>query len=65
MIEADLPFSPQTARKLMAVANHPVLSNHAHVRVLPPSWGTLYELTKLGWKDNAIAPRYCITQNTQ
>jgi hypothetical protein len=30
----------------MAVAEHPVLSNSAHVQNLPPSWGTLYELTK-------------------
>src|SRR5258708_7915407 len=43
--ELKLPFSPQTARKLMAIARHPVIC--AHVRNLPASWGTLYELTKL------------------
>jgi hypothetical protein len=37
----------QTAAKLMAIATHPVLANVAHVRHLPPSWGTLYELTKV------------------
>jgi hypothetical protein len=43
--ELKLPFSPPTARKLMAIARHPVIC--AHVHDLPPSWGTLYELTKL------------------
>jgi len=47
MIEADLPFSSSTARRLMAIGDDPRLSNRAHVHVLPPSWGTLYELTKL------------------
>jgi hypothetical protein len=47
MIAADLPFSNSTARRLMAVAGDPRLTDRAHVHVLPPSWGTLYELTKL------------------
>ena len=47
MIEADLPFSNSTARRLMAVANDVRLTDRAHVHALPPSWGTLYELTKL------------------
>ena len=42
-----LPFSMQTARKLVQIAEHPVLSNLAHVRVLPAAWGTLAELAKL------------------
>jgi hypothetical protein len=42
-----LPFTLNTAERLMAVARHPVLSNSAHVQSLPQSWGTLYELTKL------------------
>jgi hypothetical protein len=42
-----LPFSTQTARKLMAIGADRRLSKGAHVRDLPPSWGTLYELTKL------------------
>ena len=33
--------------RLMAVARDERLSNGAHVHHLPPSWGTLYELTKL------------------
>jgi hypothetical protein len=47
MIEKELPFSAQTAQKLMAIAGDPKLSNPAHVRLLPPSWGTLYELHRL------------------
>jgi Protein of unknown function (DUF3102) len=47
MIASDLPFSDSTARKLMAIAADKKLSNREHVNVLPPSWGTLYELTKL------------------
>lgn len=47
MIESDLPFTASTAQRLMAIAADPKLSNPAHVQHLPPSWGTLYELTKL------------------
>lgn len=42
-----LPFGRQTAYKLMAVAADKRLAGVAHVRTLPASWGTLYELTKL------------------
>ncbi len=31
----------------MAIAQHPILSKVAHGQHLPPSWGTLYELTQL------------------
>ena len=31
----------------MAIAGHPVLSNPTHVSQAPPSWGTLYQLSKL------------------
>lgn len=58
-----IPFSPNTAQRLMAVASHPQLSNTAHVPHLPPSWGTLYELTKVepqrlqaAFKDHLITP---------
>ena len=47
MIRADLPFGPRTARPLMAVAQHPVIAKGTHASVLPPSWTTLYELTRL------------------
>jgi hypothetical protein len=42
-----MPFSEQTARKLMQVAAHPDLSNRAHVRDLPAAWGTLAVLAQL------------------
>ena len=45
MVEAALPFGPRTARRLMAVARDGRLRTHASV--LPPSWYTLYELTRL------------------
>jgi len=47
-----VPFSQQTANKLMAIAADLVLSNPAHVRSLPPAWGTLYELSKV--PDNTL-----------
>ena len=63
MVRCRLPFTPSTARRLMAIAEHPIISNRAHAHVLPPSWGTLYELTKLPSpllaariKDRSITP---------
>lgn len=47
MVADDLPFGQSTANKLMAVASHRFLANWEHVPSLPPSWGTLYELSKL------------------
>lgn len=47
MIASDLPFKRDTAYRLMKVADNPVLSDVAHRATLPPSWRTLYELTKL------------------
>lgn len=47
MIASELPFSDDTATKLMRVAKHPRFQNTNTVRVLPSSWGTLYELTTL------------------
>jgi hypothetical protein len=50
----------------MKIASTDALSKPAHVQLLPPSWGTLYELTKLpedklevalvnllGWRESA------------
>jgi hypothetical protein len=48
MVENDLPFGDRTARRLMAIARDPRISNRTHASILPPSWMTLYELTKLG-----------------
>jgi hypothetical protein len=58
-----IPFSRSTGNRLMLIAEHPVLSNRAHVHALPPAWGTLYELTKAdrtklknALKDGVITP---------
>jgi hypothetical protein len=63
MIKHKLPFGRDAAYRLMAVAPHPVLSDVAHAPHLPPSWMTLYELTKLddeslraGLEDGSIRP---------
>jgi Protein of unknown function (DUF3102) len=42
-----IKFSEGTARKYMAISAHPVISNRSNWNALPPSWTTLYELTKL------------------
>ena len=47
MVNLKLPFEPRTARMLMVVARHQILSNRNRGSDLPPSWRTLYELTKL------------------
>jgi hypothetical protein len=53
MIERDLPFKPSTAQRLMKIADDERLSNPTHVSLLPPHWGTLYEITKLSDDDFA------------
>jgi Protein of unknown function (DUF3102) len=55
MVQLKLPFNPGTAQRLMAIARHPVISNAAHAPLLPPSWTTLYELTKLS--PEALLPK--------
>ena len=42
-----LPFTRRTAHMLMKVANHPQISNGNHGSHFPPSWRTLYELTRV------------------
>jgi hypothetical protein len=58
-----VPFGQETARQLMAVSQHPVLSNSKHAWNLPPAWTSLYELTKVepkrltaAFKDGLITP---------
>ena len=46
-VEDDLPFGPRTAQRLMKVAGNEQLANPTHGSLLPPSWHTLYELSKL------------------
>jgi hypothetical protein len=47
VVQEPVPFTLNTAERLMRVARHPVLSNPAHVQSLPQSWGTLHELALL------------------
>jgi hypothetical protein len=46
LVKERCPFSTRTARMLMAIASHQVLSNRNHGSDLPASWRTLYELSK-------------------
>jgi hypothetical protein len=47
MVESDLPFNRHTAHKLMQIAGDKRLTNVSPGKHLPPSWTTLYELTRL------------------
>lgn len=47
MVEEDLRMSIRTVDRLMAVAGHQVLSNWTKWSNLPPSWTTLYQLTRI------------------
>lgn len=62
-VSDPLPWGEDNAQKLIAIASSGVLSNTAHVRYLPQSFSTLYELTKLddetliaGIKSGEITP---------
>lgn len=64
MVQSKLPFTKSTAHRLRVIAENEILSKMAHVPLLPPSWGTLYELTKLpdevliaALKDGSIHPK--------
>ena len=46
-LKEQLHLSKSTVAALIRIAEHPVLSNVEHVLHLPPSWGTLRELSKL------------------
>ena len=41
------PFGQRTAEMLMEIAGHSILSNPKFFSNLPPSWGTLYEMTRI------------------
>ena len=43
----EVPFGDVTAKMLMIVARDERLTNRKQANDLPPSWYTLYELTKL------------------
>jgi N6-adenosine-specific RNA methylase IME4 len=47
MIDNELPFGVNMVGRLMKIARNPELVNSDHSQILPTSWQTLYELTKL------------------
>ena len=47
MVKTALPFGPRMAEMLMAIGADCRISNSKCVAILPPSVGTLYELTRL------------------
>jgi N6-adenosine-specific RNA methylase IME4 len=51
MVEGSLPFGPRTAQRLMAIAQDERVVNAAEAKLLPPSWRTAYELTRLSDAD--------------
>ena len=63
MIEADLPFGKRAAQMIMAICLDHRLTNAQSVALLPPAWGTLYQLSQLhddeferGLADGVIRP---------
>ena len=64
LFEDDLvPFGQNAAGQLMKVASHPLLSNSDHGKNLPPSWRTLYQLSRVepkrlsaAFRDGVIKP---------
>lgn len=46
-LRSEFGISQPTAARLMIVARHSAISNHAHGHALPSSWRTLYELSQL------------------
>lgn len=47
MIETELPFSINTAQRLMKISADTKITNTARAQHLPNSWTILHELTKL------------------
>jgi hypothetical protein len=46
-VQSRLGMHPTTAQRLMAIAGDAWITDAAHVRHLPPSWGTLYLISRL------------------
>jgi hypothetical protein len=47
LVNNDLQLEPKTARCLMAIAAHPIISNPQYASFLPAEWEVLYELSKI------------------
>lgn len=46
-VKHPIPLSICTAERLMKITKNPQITKSAHAPILPPSWYTLYELTKI------------------
>jgi hypothetical protein len=57
MIHEDLPFGERTAQRLMEIVRDTRLTNPTHGSLLPQSWRSLYELTRLSDDQFATAIR--------
>lgn len=64
MVQRELPFNKGTAHRLRVIAGHEIISKVSHAILLPPSWMTLWELTRLPneillakLKDGSIHPK--------
>ena len=64
MVQTELPFGRIMAHRYRNIANHEIISNVSHVKYLPPSCATLYELTRIPTdillakiKDGTINPK--------
>src|SRR5207247_103476 len=61
---SELPFTPRTAERLMAIARNEVLTDATHESHLPVAVSTLYELSRISKptleekiKDGTITPK--------
>jgi N6-adenosine-specific RNA methylase IME4 len=57
MVESDLIFGKSTAQKLMKIAGDNRLLKAEYTPLLPPAWGTLFELTRLKGGEWGIAEK--------
>lgn len=46
-VRGQVGISMDMAQRLMAIATHPTIAKADHGRLLPPSWTTLYQLSRL------------------
>jgi hypothetical protein len=66
MVTQKLPFRVRTAQRLIAIAKNPVIADATHGSLLPPSWRTLYEMTRL--PDDVLREKFAsgaITPSTE
>lgn len=55
LVEQDLPFDPSAARRLMAIAEHPLIGKRANTHDLPARLSVLFEISALSEEEFADA----------